>query len=351
MNQSALSTPDLVVLLAGGLKPSPLASAAGRSVLDLSADGLRSILEHWLEHIGRVADRADRPLDVRVLHGSSLEPARPETVPAHIALRIERETKEFRGPAGVVRDAASDLPESATVLVIEAARWFSGDLLAAVEEHFDGRSHRPAAVSVLANRDRTPAGIVLLERSTLDPVSALGFVDLKEQWLNRVRDMGRTVRVHTLQSGASLALREREDLLAAARSAGSLAAGRLRDRGDDDGCGDLTGPRSLYSESAQGYFAAISPKSIVAPNSAIADSVIMDGATVHAGAVVARSVVCPGAVVGPRQVVIDRVCAAATGDSAVGHRTGPGSRASTRASSGARSGPQQPDSERGMSSR
>ena len=105
---------DLCVLLAGGLKPSPLAAAAGCSVLDLTPNGSKTIMEHWIEHLAPLGSE-DAPLQVRIMHGSRLAPTAPpdHATPPCLQLSIERETKEFRGPAGVVKDAANDLPIAA----------------------------------------------------------------------------------------------------------------------------------------------------------------------------------------------------------------------------------------------
>lgn len=315
MTRGSASIPriDLCVLLAGGLKPSPLAAAAGRSVLDLSADGQRTVLEHWIAHLAGVLAPGDAPagqppLPVRILHGSSLAPTPPAsgTIPRGMDLTIERETKEFRGPAGVVKDAAEHLPPDATVLVIEAARWFGGDLPAVIRAHMaqssggsgDGSGAGPSgptAVTVAADRDNAPAGIVVLQRSTLDLISQLGFMDLKEQWLGKLAEMGRSVRVFDLGDAPSIPLRERTGLLAAARAATGSASCRSESL------------RALYADSDEGHFAAVSPHSRIGPNTSIVDSVIMDGAEVGEGAIVARSVVCPGAIVAPSEVVVDQV--------------------------------------------
>ncbi len=320
---------DLVVMLAGGLKPSPLAAAAGRSVLDLSVDGRQTVLGHWLEHLAPLAAASvgDGPgLPVRILHGSALAPTAPDRLPdglagwlpAGLELTIERESKEFRGPAGVVKDAAEHLPEGATILVVEAARWFGGDLCEVVRAHHqydrDGRTkdgEGPSAVTVVAGQGRAPAGIVVLERSTLDPISQLGFMDLKEQWLSKVAEGGRAVRVVDLGGTPSVLLREREGLLRAARYASirdsvgaSIGVGNRSEEGGPDGLHSL---RSLYCGSDQGYFAAVSPDATIQPNTSIVDSVIMEGAVVKAGAIVARSVICPGAVVREAEVVVDQV--------------------------------------------
>lgn len=295
---------NLCVLLAGGLKPSPLAAAAGCSVLDLTADGSKTIMEHWIEHLAPLGSE-DAPLQVRIMHGSRLAPTPPpdHATPPCLQLSIERETKEFRGPAGVVKDAANDLPPQATVLVIEAARWFGGDLAAVIDAHSGAQaaSDQPA-VTVTATSSSAPGGIVVLERSTLDLISELGFMDLKEQWLGKVRDAGRRVRVVELgDSSPSILLRERSDLLSAARSC--LCDTRV----SDVLSGEAAGLRPLYSGSGQGYFAAVSPDSTIEPNSSIVDSVIMNGAVVRSGAIVARSLICPGAVVQTNEVVVDQV--------------------------------------------
>lgn len=300
---------DLCVLLAGGLKPSPLAAAAGRSVLDLSVDGVQTTMRHWIEHLAPLGSAAE-PLPVRIMHGSSLAPTKPvpDSVPAGLRLRVERETKEFRGPAGVVKDAAIDLPPDATVLVIEAARWFGGDLASVIDAHHDGSSgSSPAAVTVTATASSAPGGIVVLERSTLDLISELGFMDLKEQWLGKVGEAGRRVRVVEFgPDRPSFLLRERTDLLRASRAAlQRAAAGALREGGPGK-------PRPLYSKSEEGYFAAVSPESTIEPNTSIVNSVIMDGAVVRTGAIVARSLVCPGGVVEANEVVVDQVRSGST---------------------------------------
>src|SRR5690606_22883217 len=99
------------------------------------------------------------------------------------------------------------------------------------------------------------------ERSTLDPISQLGFMDLKEQWLGRVAESGRSVRVVDLGSTHSVLLREREGMLTAARYAAS------RHRKTDQACQNGSPPiRSLYSGSNQDYFAALSPHATIEPN-------------------------------------------------------------------------------------
>lgn len=313
MNTPRTPRVDLVVMLAGGLKPSPLASAAGRSVLDLSVDGQRTVLQHWIDHLGHAfAGHEEDPVPVRILHGSSLAPSPlPEgSTPSCLKVTIERESKEFRGPAGVVKDAAESLPPDATVLVIEAARWFGGDLSRMLRTHRDPEatldgSDTPA-VTVAADRRNAPAGMVLLQRSTLDPISQLGFMDLKEQWLGRLAETGRTVQVFRLQEPC-IVLRDRNDLLKAARAAAGPHLKHDRDA------------RPLYGESELGYFAVVSADSQLESNTSIVDSVIMEGAVVGSGAIVARSVVCPGARVEPNEVLVDQIRAAMNGSPTRSH--------------------------------
>lgn len=295
---------DLCVLLAGGLKPSPLAVAAGCSVLDLSADGRQTILEHWMEHLAPLGSDSS-PLPVRVVHGPQLPPTTPDSgrVPPSLQLRVERESKDFRGPAGVVKDAAEDLPPDATVLVVEASRWFGGNL-AEILAAFRGESESGVTVpvTVTATAGGAPGGIVVLRRDTLDLVSDLGFMDLKEQWLGKVSESGHDVRVVKLdESSPSVLLRDRADLLASSRCCATV---QVDAEASEHTAGRL---RSLFSESEGGYFAAVAPNSTVEPNTSIVDSVIMGGATVRSGAIVARSLICPGALVDANEVVVDQV--------------------------------------------
>ena len=149
-------------------------------------------------------------------------------------------------------------------------------------------------------RDATgaPAGLLVLNRWTLDVVAEKGFVDMKEQWLGRVVARGCRVLVHDLGAGTVMSVRTRLDLLQAARVEG----GGGREMADTDACRALT---RLNRRLTLGW--SISRGASIGQGAVVARSVVMDGAKVGEGAVVSSSLVLPGAVVAPGSLVVDRV--------------------------------------------
>ena len=261
------------VLLAGGPTPAPLAVSTGLSRLDLHVTADHSVLEHWLDRIERLGEWLSTGFEVRVIYdGHSPRPSDP-VLKRPFVVRIEEESGRYRGAAGLVRDACADLLDEGTVLVIEAGRYLAGTLDGLVASH--GSSG--AEVTVAVNPDASPAGVYLLDRSTLNLVPKVGFTDLKEQWLQSVLSRGLEVQAHRLREPGCLGLRTREQFLAAAAIAGPMVSGG-----------------SVVSTGAE-----------VSDSAALVDSVVMPGARVGARAVVARSVLCPGAVVERDAEVLD----------------------------------------------
>jgi hypothetical protein len=153
------------------------------------------------------------------------------------------------------------------------------DLRAVVRDH--GASG--GAVTVCMNADESPAGLYLLRVGHFRGVSSVGFTDLKEQLLPRLRDGGVDIRVQALPGEGVRALRTRGAFLrCAASGAGAPSAG------------EWASPTILEGNGA-------------AQDVRVRDSLIMPGAVVDHGAVVVRSIVCPGARVRDGQRVIDAV--------------------------------------------
>jgi hypothetical protein len=266
------------LLLAGGLKASPLAAATGISPLDLYLMPGATVFDAWLERCSTLSEDGAGPLEVRVIYGDATPaPTVPERVPATIRLRMERDTRQYRGPAGITRDAASEYDEDATILIAEAARFLAVDLISVVAQH----RKRNADITVVCNADSSPAGIFLAKRSTLDLIPRIGFVDLKEQWLTRAVTGGVHIRVHRLAGNESHELRTPSQFLAAASAARLMRAGSLN--GDS------------------------SPAVQIAPGAVVVDSVIMPGAVIADRCVVVRSIVCAGARVEQGETIIDQV--------------------------------------------
>ena len=49
-----LAAPTAVLALAGGLRPSPLSAACGRSVLDLPLTSSHTVLSYWMERFAEL---------------------------------------------------------------------------------------------------------------------------------------------------------------------------------------------------------------------------------------------------------------------------------------------------------
>lgn len=283
-----------VVLLAGGLKPSPLVQAVGRSVLDLSLTPDRTLLELWVATLDGPLWPASRAPRVYVVCGGNIPNPEPPNSGGGLEVVIQHDRKTYRGPAGAVLDVAEDLPPDATILVAEGHR----TPLDGVDGFLLLHASSGAEASVAVNPDGSPAGVYALRRRTLDAVTRVGFMDLKEQWLNKAMSTGVRVRAARVPPPGSLPLRTREQFLFAAMC---LSGAEPRDR--LPACTILDPSRA--NESAP--FRVLASGGCIGPGAVVVDSVVMPEAEVGAGAVVVRSLVCPGAKVQPGAEVVDAV--------------------------------------------
>ncbi|RMH27968.1 MAG: hypothetical protein D6693_04345 [Planctomycetota bacterium] len=264
-----------VILLAGGLKPAPLAAATGVHPLWLAPDGTTSLLARWVERLNELARACgeDADLEVRVVFDRSRDAAQTPRPIGRARVVFVSESGQYRGPAGVARDVADSFVTSGVTLIAETNRWLGASLIPLIREH----AERGAAVTVARQADGSPAGVYLASAEALSLVPAKGFMDLKEQWLAKVIDAGLGVYVHTFAGVGAPAVRTREDLLWVARA--HAPAGE---------------PWRVVSSRAE-----------VDPSAVILESVVMPGARVGAGAVVARSVVAPGAAIDAGAACVD----------------------------------------------
>lgn len=269
------SCPLVCVVLAGGLKASPLQAACPISVLDLPLTASETVMNALLRRIGEVADAISQTIETIVVYGPPVPAPRALPAPAGVAMRVIEETRRWRGAAGVVRDACEHTPSEVDILVLEGARWFGTALAPIVEQH--RRSESSATISKLP--DDSPAGVYVLSSSTLKLIPAKGFMDLKEQFLARVMSTSRTAGVYGLNSPGSIALRTRADLLEASHAAGGRTKG-----------GSL-----------------VHPDAVVDPSAHVVDSVVMAGAHIGEGAILARSIALDGSRLPPWSEVTDAV--------------------------------------------
>ncbi len=278
------------IILAGGLRPSPLARAAARSVLDLHLTESGTVLDAWIAHVEALLRARRGVISIRVLCDKSApEPNQPTTPGERASVEFEREASAYRGPAGALRDACARYDADDQLLIIEGARWATGSLL----ELADAHKRRAADITVGCDQSDRPTGIYLLRAAVLqDLVPSRGFMDLKEQLLARAMEAGLGIWVHRSPDGCSIPLRTRSQFLEAAAAATRIELGAGGGASENPG---------------RPAFRVITPGARVAPDSVIADAVVMPDAEVGSGAVVARSIVCPGARVASGTEIVDQV--------------------------------------------
>lgn len=271
------------VLLAGGLKPTPLAASVNCSILDLWLTPANTVLDLWTEKIRTLGD-----INVNVLWNAGTP--RPSFEPDH-RVKLLEDAAQYRGPAGALRDACKSLTH--TLLACEAARYVDADLTTMARAH----AASGAAVTVACNPDRSPAGIYLIERPALSLVPSLGFMDLKEQWLGNVVAAGQRVLVHELTGGKSHMLRTLDQFLAAARAANRQEAPALA--------------RPSAARMPAGR--VVSDLATVHETASLCGSIVMGQAVIERGAIIVRSLIGPGAHVPESAVIVDRVVPARVG--------------------------------------
>jgi glycosyltransferase involved in cell wall biosynthesis len=280
---------ELFVILAGGLRPSPLMEATDCSVLDLWLSAERRVIDAWMAQFEACASLVSTRPAVRVLTSAHVPSPWPEAR-GGLPVTFELDPQAYRGPAGSLRDLCRDLPDNAHVVVVEGGRWLSGSLTSMLERHVQSG----ADVTMGVNPDDTPGGIYLVRCGALKPIPPVGFTDLKEQWLPRAIEAGLEVRVEPLVGAGTLPLHTREQFLAAcwaAAESGSSPMPTDRRRG--------AAPRRVICSGA-----------LVGPGAEVVDSVLMPGSVVEPGAVVQRSLLVPGARVQAETGIADAIVTA-----------------------------------------
>lgn len=282
------------LLLAGGLSPSPLASAMGFPVLHTLVKSDATVLDLLLRAMSELGIAPDR---VCLLSSGPSAPHESAGFNGPV-FRTLLDAAPYRGPAGAVRDALSHLDGDGPVLIAEASRIILSSLCEFARIY---NASQPDVI-VGMNPDRSPAGVFLAQRQALAIVPATGFVDLKEQWLGKFMVSGPRIGLARLARPGAFSLRTRTDLLEAARAAneGALSARP----------GARTLRAGICGQRVGSTFSVVHPRARVQGSAAIIDSIIMAGAVVEKDAVVVRSLVCPGALVAEGQDVVDSIWAA-----------------------------------------
>jgi len=186
---------------------------------------------------------------------------------------------QFRGTAGVLRDAAEDLPDDAQVLVLNAAEVYDDRIGRIINQVLSVDD------DVVLSRDEVgrPLGVWTIHARCLRAVPGVGFQDLKEQVLPQ---LARRFSVRVLTLDASLS---------------GTTIGRIRDRATYLACrAGLTDQdherSSLLEDTARIHDRAI-----------VSDVLCLHGSTIEAGATVARSILGPGGTIPSGHRVVDAV--------------------------------------------
>ncbi len=285
----------MIILLAGGLRPSPLVQDVGMSTLDMPLNPKQRVLDHWIHCLEEAANLSQYTAQHAIVAytAKSPQPALPTIAPSRIPqFRFVSDQTGLRGPAGTARDLSALLDDDAIVFLGEAARVIQCDLYAFLQDFLQSGDD----ISIARNGDKSPAGIYLTRKSALSLVPEEGFLDLKEQWLNNALASGKTVRVYSLAKGDSIPLRTWDQYLEALRVTHGVEkslATTIRFGQADRHASDNNVVVAL-------------PGAVVSPKATIIDSVLMPDCKIEEGAVVVRSFIGSGVRVQKRRSVIDR---------------------------------------------
>jgi N-acetylglucosaminyldiphosphoundecaprenol N-acetyl-beta-D-mannosaminyltransferase len=281
-----------LVLLGGSVRSTELTAAINRSVLDLPLDDGATLLDHWLGHARDLARHLGlERLPVRItLDRSSIAPA--GAAPRFAGdWAAERDVNDLRGTGGLLRDLAQHYGPDDYLLVANAAQVLL-DPLVALATVLD---RRRCDVSLIAHKDGSPAGMMLVRCGALTMINPVGFVDMKEQALPAIASRF-DVRAVQTRRPTGLAVRTLADYLAAIR--------RLQQRrvpsADPDG--------DPLAEDWQRRFAIVEAGAGVSESAYVHDSVVLKGARVEPGAAVVRSLLCPGTLVRAGEQIVDTLC-------------------------------------------
>lgn len=279
-----------VVLMSGSVWPQPWITAIGRSVLDLPVEQDKSLLHVWVEDIHSLAKEIGaEQLAIRVVlcRTAPIPTASGSWVPEGITLRVERDTKDYRGTGGTLRDIAAHYDKDDFLLVAGAAQVLRESLTGLVRSL--ARAGGDAAL--LAHADGTPGSLILVRCGALSQIAPKGFVDLKEQALPSIAS-NHHVKVVNRPHAALMPIRTVADYLTAIRR-------HHRSR-----------PGDMAAEPVETHmpaFRIVEPEARVDPTALLHDSVVLAGATVEPHALLIRSIVCEGTTIPERHSLIDRV--------------------------------------------
>ncbi len=294
----------------------------------------RTVLESWLEVLADSGHAWHAMLAIGEADAARFH--QRLRVPPGIEVELVVDPEPDRGPAGVVRDLVlgREAPGRDTrartpvgrVVVVEGSLppVVRGDDLVRMLEAFGG-NEGPGAIRIAVGLGAVPAGLFALDGAAVARISAVGFVDLKEQLVSAVVSAGGDVRALRLDAAVHRA-RDRAGYLAAvaarhARDAEAAMGAEHGASGQEASEHEASEHEASEHETSE-QEATVHPSAtlrgaslvaregVVGEDALLIDSVVLPGARIGARAVVARSVVPPGVEVPESGLVVDEVFAA-----------------------------------------
>ncbi len=291
-----------VVILGGLVRQTELTTAVDRAIMDLPIDNNMTVLDLWHAHLETLAtDIGLDHLPVRIMTNQGSEHPTVRDRYERLSVEVEEDVADYRGTAGVLRDVLGDYDGQDLVLVLNGAQLMREPLSAISRDLSAAQSD----VALVGHEDGTPSGVMLLRCGTLDGISDIGYVDMKEQALPQIAQRHR-VSVVGRRATTGLPIRTLADYVRVLRIHHQSNSG-------------LCPEDNMYAENWQPTFGIIETGATVSEGARIHDSVVLEGARVDPGAVLVQSVVCAGGVVRRNAMVTDQlVCLERPGGTA-GH--------------------------------
>jgi NDP-sugar pyrophosphorylase family protein len=277
---SLLKNIRALVLLAGGVRRTKFGVAINRSILDLPIDSTHRLIGHWYNQslgLAQLLDCDELPLRILIDQGGLLP--HPYTGNAQVKISVERDPFEYRGTGGLLRDISDQYPDESYILVLNGGQI----LLDSLVEIAHDLAATGGDAAVIAHRDSTPSGVMLIRCGVLRQIQTTGFVDIKEQALPLIAAQHK-VRVLFKELPSGLPIRTMEDYILALQWYHWQLGSKLN-------AGDP------YAEDWRPTFSIVEAGATVDPKARVHDSVVLAGAKIDSSLVLVRSVVCAGTVV------------------------------------------------------
>lgn len=281
-----------MIFLAGGPRLSAIEKVVGWPPCLLPLGPGTTVLESWNREVDRGVEASKVWHSVRKLVVFSSVPCvRGSSLPS--GLEVVVEPRAHRGTAGVLRDQFDSGLAGDAVLVVETTASPKVDL-ASMFKHWSARAGKADGCVLGESHLGRYCGVALLSSAVVGLIPPVGFYDLKEQLLPKIRQVG------WMLEGVVIAARARR--IRTFREWLSVL-------GDVHSVG-----RSGFVLQSDPNWGSLVAASAVVRGAKILSSVVMDNAVVEVGAVVARSVIGPGMRVPAGVRVVDSIL----GDPTVG---------------------------------